>query len=382
MPAQQRRHNPALPRRQQSQPGRAPSTALGLAPGNGPGIGGMGNAERLAAIQGLLVNLGGDQDGAGGAPGGQTTAPPKLVLDRYLKRGRKGEDVKALQGLLGMKTPSGTFDQATYDAVKAFQTKHKLGADGVVGGSTAAVLNGGEAIFQTSLFHDKDKFVPSHPASAYAESNTYRKRGDPYAVGAISRPTAQQDTGGKTYGTYQFESYIYRDGSKKNDKAVDGSTVMRFIRYSKNPYSKQLKEVVDKHGLASAEFDALWGKLATDQNKAFGAAQEAFLEHDIKDKVDAFFATVGASSTVRKDPELKDVVMGTVNQYGGLASSMATHVAGVARAKGRALTADEIGIALQDIKKSKVTSHFKSSPKAWEGIRARIKRERALFSAK
>lgn len=69
--------------------------------------------------------------------GGPTPAPapnepaPKEYRDT-LRRGDDGDDVKYLQGKLGV-TVDGDFGPLTEQAVKAFQRKHKLVVDGVVG---------------------------------------------------------------------------------------------------------------------------------------------------------------------------------------------------------------------------------------------------------
>jgi len=52
-----------------------------------------------------------------------------------LKKGSTGEEVKALQRLLGLKD-DGSFGPGTEAAVKAWQQKHGLAADGIVGNAT------------------------------------------------------------------------------------------------------------------------------------------------------------------------------------------------------------------------------------------------------
>ena len=58
-----------------------------------------------------------------------------------LKRGDNNEDVKKLQTKLGLE-PIGNFGPKTEDAVKAFQTKNKLPADGIVGPTTWSKIMG------------------------------------------------------------------------------------------------------------------------------------------------------------------------------------------------------------------------------------------------
>jgi hypothetical protein len=69
-------------------------------------------------------------------------APPRAEgTQRTLKMGDEGEDVKWLQGKLGV-TPDGDFGPGTKNAVIAFQKKHDLGADGIVGARTRQALGG------------------------------------------------------------------------------------------------------------------------------------------------------------------------------------------------------------------------------------------------
>jgi len=60
-------------------------------------------------------------------------------LDRILKSGCKGDDVKHLQKTLKIKV-SGTYDKKTIKTVKAYQKKKKLTVDGIVGKNTAHAL--------------------------------------------------------------------------------------------------------------------------------------------------------------------------------------------------------------------------------------------------
>jgi len=60
-----------------------------------------------------------------------------------LKKGDNNENVKLLQQKLGI-DPIGNFGPKTEEAVKAFQSKHGLTADGIVGdGTWAKIMNGG-----------------------------------------------------------------------------------------------------------------------------------------------------------------------------------------------------------------------------------------------
>lgn len=69
------------------------------------------------------------------------------TLNRVLRRGSKGEDVKALQRVLNARgfnagKVDGDFGPKTETAVKAFQTEAKIGVDGKVGAQTWTALGG------------------------------------------------------------------------------------------------------------------------------------------------------------------------------------------------------------------------------------------------
>ncbi len=320
------------------------------------------------------------------APAQAPEKPPTLdraAVMRSLGRGKNGEDVAALQRFLGLKgdAADGDYGKGTAGKVREWQEKNGLDPTGSVGPRTIAAMRGDPYIYGYSMSHDPAKFVPKYPMTAYHESGIYRKTADPYAVGAITHPSKDQDAGGKTYGPYQFESYHYPDGTKDKNHAHD-STLQRFVNWKDNPYGAKLKEVIEKKGIASADFDKLWGELSGSENKSFGQAQEQFLEIDVADRVKALMDAAGASETARKDPRLMDLMMGTVNQYRGLAKG---HIASAAAAQTQAkrtFSADELALAIQDNKAANVESNFKSSPDAWEGLRARIADERAVFAPK
>lgn len=338
------------------------------------------------------------------------TGATSVDVNSTLRPGAKGADVQRLQRFLGLE-PDGKFGPDTEAAVRAFQRSKGLTADGVAGPDTRAALAGREqeapaptqetAPEQTpsspqrprpdssseqpgrpagelaSPWHSDTSFVPKYASTAYSESGSYRKKSDPYAVGAITRPTRDQDLGGKTYGAYQFDSRVYRDGTNQSDKARDNSTAMRFVRDPDNPYGPRLAAIVRRHGLASSQFDQAWGEITAEDNKAFGKAQEVFMEKENKSKVDGFLSKVGASAEVAKDPRIRDLIIGTYNQYDSLTNGIIAHVKAANR--DGSMSADELGLLIQDYKGDRVTSHFKSSPKAHKGIRNRIKRERGMF---
>lgn len=244
----------------------------------------------------------------------------------------------------------------------------------------AAITTQGRPRYQPSPWHDDSKFVPRFPMAAFHESGVYRKDWDPYAVGAISRPRKSDDLGGKTYGTYQFESSIYTDGTSRGNRGGVGSTLHRFINDPANPFGPHLKAAAEKYGLASRAFDALWTKFAREHNQAFGQAQEAFVLKDKGDNVQRFMELARLSPEVRQDPRIIDLIMGTTNHVGELADSAARHLADLQQRTGRPLTANEVGRALAEYKETRISSWFRSSPGAHQGLENRFNAERRSFA--
>jgi hypothetical protein len=237
-----------------------------------------------------------------------------------------------------------------------------------------------EPRYEKSPYHDPKKFVPSFPMMAYHESGSYRNRKDPYGVGAITYPSRKQDSGGKTYGTYQFETYVYKNGSRGSAAKVANSTMMRFLKWDKNPFAAELNAVVKRYGVASSQFDQAWKKLASEQNLALGKAQEAFVLHDKKSKVDAFLADAQLSEEVKQDPRIFDLVLGTLNHVDSLATPIPKMLARKQREAGHKLSANEVGKIITAFKGTQISNWFVSSPKAHKGIRDRFKSEGRVFA--
>lgn len=229
-------------------------------------------------------------------------------------------------------------------------------------------------IYGKSNFHDENKFVPTFAISAYHESGVMRKEGDPYAVGGISNPSRSGDLGGKSYGPYQFESSTYADGNVSRDP--QRSTLARFINDPSNPYGAQLKAAAQQHGLASAQFDNLWKQLAANDNKAFGQAQEQFMLKETQGQAQNFFNLAGLGPEVQQNAAMRDLVIGTVNQVGGLAEQAARHLKQKATEMGRPLSTKEAANALIDFKRANIPNWFRSSPGAHQGVANRYADEK------
>ena len=245
---------------------------------------------------------------------------------------------------------------------------------------TAAPPDAGK-MYERSPHHDESKFVPAFAMTAFHESGSYRKPNDPYAVGAITRPTRRQDLGGKTYGSYQFESSVYADGSTAGRSKTSGSTLMRFVNWPGNPFGEQLRAAAQQHGIASPGFDQVWKQLAQDQNKVFGEAQQQFLLNDRTESVGRFMDRAQLSEAVRQDPRIVDLVMGTTNQVASLADGVAEFLAQKQASAGRKLSVEEVGVAITQYKKEHIGSWFRSSPEAQAGIRNRYNEEQSVFTA-
>ena len=108
-------------------------------------------AAQQAAADPAVAQTGGAAGGAGGAPStsqrpqarpadGGAAAP---AASGTLRKGSTGPQVSALQRRLGVEE-TGTFDDATEAAVRAFQQRANIQVDGVVGRQTqAAIASGG-----------------------------------------------------------------------------------------------------------------------------------------------------------------------------------------------------------------------------------------------
>jgi murein DD-endopeptidase MepM/ murein hydrolase activator NlpD len=108
---------------------------------------GSGYLDPLAFVQ-AVINSSGTSSLISAAPAATPASAPtapapvhgaKPRLTGSLRQGSRGEAVKYIQTVLGLKT-DGNFGPVTDKAVKAFQAKHKLKVDGIVGPITYAKL--------------------------------------------------------------------------------------------------------------------------------------------------------------------------------------------------------------------------------------------------
>lgn len=90
-----------------------------------------------------------DTAGSSGSSSGSSSTTSKPYPGTSLKRGSKGENVKAIQRILGVDV-DGSFGAKTEAAVKAYQKKHGLQVDGRVGPETWAHMFGTSKSTSTS----------------------------------------------------------------------------------------------------------------------------------------------------------------------------------------------------------------------------------------
>lgn len=204
-------------------------------------------------------------------------------------------------------------------------------------------------------------FVPRYPMTAESESSVFRTQRDPYAVGAIS--SGKGDLGGKSYGVYQFAS----------NEAVS-SALRDFVNWPKNTLGSHLKKAGT---LRSVEFDGAWRALALSNNREFGLVQENFAREVMWAPLIEKFTKYSTVDLTKRSDKLVDLVIGTVNQYGGLVQGIAKYVADNG---GNSLSDNQVGILMQNYKLANVERHFRSSSAAvHRGIKNRIIRERKAF---
>ena len=78
-----------------------------------------------------------------------------------LKLGSEGEDVKKLQIKLGV-DPIGKFGPKTEAAVKDWQSKHSLGADGIVGDGTWSKMFSEETVSAPTVITEPAQIGRAH----------------------------------------------------------------------------------------------------------------------------------------------------------------------------------------------------------------------------
>lgn len=121
-----------------------------------------------------------------------------MEYTRLLKRGSRGEDVKAVQVALHC-YPDGIFGELTEEAVKDWQEEHGLGVDGIVGRLTW------DSIFPTSATSLKKT---KRKINLIVVHCTATEEGKDYSVEWIRKVHKS-----KGYSDIGYHYVIYRDGS-------------------------------------------------------------------------------------------------------------------------------------------------------------------------
>ncbi len=152
---------------------------------NGLTADGLAGTKTLKKIEALLSG--------GTSSGGSTTTTPDsgssntgssnngyIVPSRTLRRGYQGDDVKSVQSRLkelGYYTGSidGQYGSGSMAAVKAFQSKHGLTADGLAGKATYAILFSDSA---KKANESSTTTTPSNPSTSYEIPTRTLRRND------------------------------------------------------------------------------------------------------------------------------------------------------------------------------------------------------------
>lgn len=121
-----------------------------------------------------------------------------MEYTRLLKRGSRGEDIKAVQAVLHC-YPDGIFGELTEEAVKDWQEEHGLGVDGIVGRLTWDSIFPASA---TTLKKTKRKI------NLIVVHCTATEEGEDYSVEWIRKVHKS-----KGYSDIGYHYVIYRDGS-------------------------------------------------------------------------------------------------------------------------------------------------------------------------
>ena len=124
---------------------------------------------------------------------------------RTLKKGSRGDDVKTLQRTLKL-YPDGIFGALTEEAVKEFQRKYGLVADGIVGPNTWALIQGDPVIKKSRRAINE---IIVHCTASY--------EGNPLTVADIRRMHVK-DRHWSAIGSHYV---VYLDGSVHNGRDVN-----------------------------------------------------------------------------------------------------------------------------------------------------------------
>lgn len=140
-----------------------------------------------------------------------------------LRKGSRGESVKTLQSLIGVKA-DGIFGKDTEAAVKAFQTAHNLKADGIVGRKTWAALGYAEKDIVLKC-EDLKQFSSPHGTKPYGPDSTWStyKSGacGPTSLAVVHRALGLAPANEKSTDTIQrLGRYAWEHGYRRKGKGT------------------------------------------------------------------------------------------------------------------------------------------------------------------
>lgn len=124
---------------------------------------------------------------------------------RAIKKGDRGDDVKALQQALHL-YPDGIFGKLTDEAVKELQRKYGLTADGVVGSNTWAVIQGDPVVKKSRRAINE---IIVHCTASY--------EGNAMTVEQIRRMHVRE----RGWSDIGYHYVVYLDGSIHNGRDVN-----------------------------------------------------------------------------------------------------------------------------------------------------------------
>jgi resuscitation-promoting factor RpfB len=183
----------------------------------------VGAARRpLGALTVLLVSLL-CLSGVALAEGGATAPSSNEVV---LKRGDRGKAVERVQVKLGVEPADGVFGRATERAVRGFQRRRGLTADGIVGPQTRRAL-GLKAVSGTAAAETSVRLPRVLRKIAQCESG-----GDPTAI----------SPGGRYRGKYQFTRSTWRalggtgDPAEASEATQDRLALKLYRRSGTDPW--------------------------------------------------------------------------------------------------------------------------------------------------
>lgn len=210
-----------------------------------------------------------------------TPAPTLTPPSRTLRKGDKGEDVKSLQQRLKdlgyyAGNVTGTVNDATVNAIKAFQKKSGIEADGVCGNVTRTVLYGVNAIYAQPT---AVPVIPSAPVTSYppiTEDNVIIIRSGSRGEIVLRLQQRLQDLGyyqSRLDGVYLTDDIeAVRAFQKANGLKVDGKAGFdtQSALYGENPVAGNIGNTM-QNGASTAFVTLRYGSegesVATIQNR-------------------------------------------------------------------------------------------------------------------